>query len=191
MTANRRRSRGARPTVAVAVLAGSGLLLVAALAGAERLLLGAAAVLVWAGGVGAARLLSDEHVRTRREAAHDLAVQARLYADTFTARAREHDAFAAMMAGRVAARDAEITRLSDEVRRAAESLHEAQSLARDEAARAESLQAALSRLEARVTELSDDLDEQKSLAGESMAFWYGRHDPRVAELVDWEERRLA
>lgn len=191
MTGNRRRTRGVRTTVAVAMLAVAGLLLVPALAVGERLLLGAAAVLVWAGGVGAARLLSDEHVRARREAAHDLAVQARTYADMSTARAREHDAFAAAMAGRVAARDAEITRLSDELRRTAASLDQAQSRTRDEAARADSLQEALSRLEARVTELSDDLDEQKSLASESLAFWYGRHDPSVAELVDWEDRRLA
>ena len=191
MTVNRRRPHGARVTVAVALLAVTGLLLVPALAIGERLLLASAAVLGWLAGVAAARLLSDEQVRTRREAAHDRAVQARLYADTFAARAHEHDVFAATMTGRVAARDAEITRLLGDIERAAARLDEAQSKLRDESARAHSLQTAVNRLEARVTELSDDLDEQKTLASESLAFWYGRHDPTVEELLDWQERAEA
>ena len=188
MTVNRRRSRGARVTVAVTLLAVTGLLLIPALAIGERLLLASAAVLGWLAGVAAARLLSDEHVRTRREAAHDRAVQARLYVETFAARAHDHDVFAATMTGRVAARDAEITRLQAGAQHAAARLDEAHAKLRDESARANSLQAAVTRLEARVSELSDDLDEQKTLASESLAFWYGRHDPTVEELLAWEGR---
>ena len=187
MTVNRRRPHGARVTVAVALLAVTGLLLVPALAIGERLLLASAAVLGWLAGVAAARLLSDEQVRTRREAAHDRAVQARRYAETFAARAQEHDVFATTMIGRVAARDAEITRLLGEVQRAAGRLDDAQSKLQEESARADSLQLAVTRLEARVGELSEDLDEQKT-ASDSLAFWYGRHDPTVEELLDWEER---
>jgi len=191
MTVNRRRSHGARVTIAVTLLALTGLLLVPALAVGERLMLASAAVAGWLAGVVAARLLSDEHVRTRREAAHDRAVQARLYAEAFAARAHEHDVFVTTMTGRVAARDTEIARLSAELQSAGARLEDARSRLRDESARAESLQVVVTRLEARVAELSDDLDEQKTLASESLTFWYGRHDPAVEELLDWEERAAA
>jgi len=188
MTVNRRRPHGARVTVAVTLLTVTGLLLVPALAVGERLLLASAAVLGWLAGAAAARLLSDEQVRTRREAAHERAVQARLYAETFAARAHEQDVFAATMSGRVAARDAEIARLLADVQGARAQLDDAQSKLREESTRADSLKVAVTQLEARVNELSDDLDEQTTLASESLAFWYGRHDPTVEELLDWEER---
>lgn len=188
MTVNRRRPRGVRATAAVCLLVVAGLLLAPVLAFGERLVLAATAVLVWLAGVVAARLLSDEHVTTRREAACDRARQARRYAESFAARVAEQDEFAATMTGRIAARDADIIGLRCELDAVRVRAAAAEARASDEAARAESLQAAVTRLEARAAELSDDLDEQKTLASESLAFWYGRHDPSVEDLLDWEER---
>lgn len=188
MTANRRRRRSVRATAAVCLLVVAGLLLAPALAFGQRLVLATTAILVWLAGVVAARLLNDEHVTTRREAAYDRAVQARSYADTFTTLAVEHDQFAATMTGRIAARDADLIALESELEAVRVRVAEAETRAGDEAARAEALQSAVTRLEARAAELSDDLDEQKTLASESLAFWYGRHDPSVEDLLDWEER---
>lgn len=191
MTVNRRRSHGVRATTAVCLLVVAGLLLVPALAFGERLVLAATAILVWLAGVAAARLLSDEHVLTRREAAHDRAAQARSYAQTFAARVAEQDDFAATMTARVLARDADILRLTSELDAVRLQAAAADGRAHDEAARAEALQLAVTQLEARVAELSEDLDEQQTLANDSLAFWYGRHDPSVDELLEWEQRAAA
>ncbi len=186
MTVIRRRARGLRTTAAVCLLGVAGMLLAPALALGERLVLAVTAVAIWLAGVVAARLLSDEHVVTRREAAYDRAAQARTYAETFAARVAEQDEFAAAMAGRVAARDAALTRLQSELASVRERAAAADGRASDEAARAEALQTAVAQLEAQVAGLSDDLDEQKTLAQDSLAFWYGRHDPSVDDMLDWE-----
>ena len=188
MTVNRRRSHGVRATAAVCLLVVAGLLLAPVLAFGERLVLAATAVLVWLAGVVAARLLSNEHVLTRREAAYDRAAQARSFAETFAARVAEQDDFAATMTGRVLARDADITLLQTELATVRLQAAAADGRASDEAARAQALQLAVTRLESRIAELSEDLDEQKTLASESLAFWYGRHDPTVDEMLEWEQR---
>jgi len=59
--------------------------------------------------------MSDEHVRTRREAARERARQARDYQRLFTERMREHDHMVAKLTGRLAVRDAEIARLNAEL----------------------------------------------------------------------------
>lgn len=199
MTVNRRRSREIRATAAVGLLVVAGLLLAPALAIGARLILATTAVVVWLAGVGAARLLSNENVVVRREAGYYLATQARQYAATFAARVAEQDEFAATMSSRVAARDADIARLHCELESVRVQAAQAADQARNEAARARALHEAVTRLEARAAELSNDLDEQKTLASQSQAFWYGRHDPSVGpsvdphieDLVDWEERAAA
>lgn len=188
MTVKRRRSYGVRATAAVCLLVVTGLLLAPALAFGERLVLAATAVLVWLAGVAAARLLSNEHLLTRREAAYERAAQARSYAETFAARVAEQDDFAATMTGRVLARDADIALLQTELATVRLQAAAADGRASDEAARAQALQLAVTRLESRIAELSEDLDEQKTLASESLAFWYGRHDPTVDEMLEWEQR---
>ena len=180
----RRRPRSSRAVLAACLLGVVGLLVGAALVLGERLVLSAAAVATYLASVAAARLLSDEHARTRLQAAHDRVVQAQDYRRLFALRVQEQDAFAATMTDRVVARDAQIARLRVE-------LHDAAQRAEITCNTADELARTVSELRFRIRELSSDLDEQKSLASESLAFWYGRHNPSVHEILDWEARNGA
>lgn len=178
----RRRSRGLRSTAAVALLVVAGLLLPPALAVGERVLISVTAIVGYLAAVGAARMLSNEHARTRREAARDRAAQAQDYQQIYAARLREQGQFAASMTARVDS-------LREELRTTCQHADDAQRKAREESERTGVLQARVAELETQITALTGDLSQHQALAAtESLEFWYGRHDPGVEQLLEWEER---
>ncbi len=191
MSVNRRRARSARAWTSVGLLLLAGLLLVAAVLRAERLMLSAAAIGAYLAGVAAARILSNDHAMTRRAAARDRAALAQQYAGVFAARVEEQDEFASAMVARLASRDSAIAELRGNLGAATRRLRSTEALARREAERATALRARMAELESRVAKLSGDLDEQQTLTGESLAFWYGRQDPGVEDLLDWEAQAAA
>ncbi len=167
--------------IAVAVLAAAGLFLLPALAVGDRVVLSAAAAAGYLAGLVAARILSDEHARTRREAARDRAAQAHDYRQIFAARVREQGLFIATMTAR---QDSLTEQLEATLRR----VDDEKDRARAEADRSDALQTRVDELETRIAALGGDLTEQPATVSESVEFWYGRHDPSLEELLAFEER---
>jgi len=167
--------------IAGALLAAAGLLLLPALAVGDRVVLSVAGATGYLAGLVAARMLSDEHARTRREAARDRAAQAHDYRQIFAARVREQGQFIATMTARqnslTEQLEASLRRVDDEHDRA-----------RAEADRSGALQAKVDELETRIAAFGGDLVEQPETVSESVEFWYGRHDPSLEELLAFEER---
>lgn len=126
-------------------------------------LAGLAGVVALACGCVAARLVHDELVRSRREAARDRARQARDHQRLASLTAVEHARFAAAMSARVEQQDAKLGRVRSALRIA---------LRRAEVARqrAETLQQ-------RVASLEESLDTVLET-------------PSVVELVGWDRRAV-
>lgn len=137
---NRRRQRSTRLVVAALMIVASAAVVVAtALTGSWLLVTvaGLAAVLL---GATATKITHSELMDSREEAARDRAHQARAYADLTEVRTAENVEFAADMTGKVAKRDATISRLEKRLGDAAAELADARrelSAARDEAAEAQ------------------------------------------------------
>lgn len=190
MSGNRRRSRGARANLAVLVLVAGLLLLAPALVLASRPLLSGAALAAYLCGLVAVSLLSVELLHTRRWAGFDRAQQARAYAAATAARVREHEAFVTVLDARLASRTAAVTALRSELVVLRARAEEAESVAGQEARRADSLRERAEELEVRVAELTAAVEAQQSLTGESLAFWYGRQNPDVGDVLDWEAQAV-
>jgi hypothetical protein len=111
MSENRRRQRSVRLVIAVALLAAATVSVLGALLAGGAVWLGSAAVVAWAAGGGASRILSNELAASRRDHARDRAEQARAYNDLAAQRTAEQERFAASMRQKVEDHTATIGRL--------------------------------------------------------------------------------
>jgi hypothetical protein len=185
MPSNRRRRRSVRVTVAVLLLAVAGLVVLAAVLIAELVvLMGAAAVALFAG-VGAVRLVLNELVRSRRDAAEDRAGQARAYQKLAARRADEHATFADQITARLEAATSRVTELRGTLRLAERRSDLAEQRAKHEARRRGELQT-------RLDELSSESEAEQRVATEDSAERTPQWDPEVPTVVDllaWDEPR--
>jgi hypothetical protein len=185
MPSNRRRRRSVRVTIAVVLLAVAGLVVLAAVLIAELVvLMGAAAVALFAG-VGAVRLVLNELVRSRRDAAEDRAAQARAYQKLAARRADEHATFADEITARLEAATSRVTELRGTLRLAERRSDLAELRAKQEARRRGELQT-------RLDELSSESEAEQPVATEDPVERTPQWDPEVPTVVDllaWDEPR--
>jgi hypothetical protein len=185
MPSNRRRRRSVRVTIAVVLLAVAGLVVLAAVLIAELVvLMGAAAVALFAG-VGAVRLVLNELVRSRRDAAEDRAAQARAYQKLAARRADEHATFADEITARLEAATSRVTELRGTLRLAERRSDLAELRAKQEARRRGELQT-------RLDELSSESEAEQPVAAKDPVERTPQWDPEVPTVVDllaWDEPR--
>ncbi|QSR24569.1 hypothetical protein CFH99_02920 [Nocardioides aromaticivorans] len=136
---NRRRQRSTRLVVAALMIVVSAAAVVATALTGSWLLVTVAGLVAVLLGATATKITHSELLDSREEAARDRAQQARAYAELTEVRTAENVEFAADMTGKVAKRDATISRLEKRLGDAAAELADARrdlSEARDEAAEA-------------------------------------------------------
>ncbi len=137
---NRRRQRSTRLVVAALMIVTSAAAVVGTALTGSWLLVTVAGLVAVLLGATATKITHSELMDSREEAARDRARQARAYADLTEVRTAENVEFAADMTGKVAKRDATISRLEKRLGDAAAELADARrelSEARDEAAEAQ------------------------------------------------------
>lgn len=137
---NRRRQRSTRLVVAALMIVVSAAAVVGTALTGSWLLVTVAGLVAVLLGATATKITHSELLDSREEAARDRAQQARAYADLTEVRTAENVEFAADMTGKVAKRDATISRLEKRLGDAAAELADARrelSEARDEAAEAQ------------------------------------------------------
>lgn len=136
---NRRRQRSTRLVVAALMIVVSAAAVVGTALTGSWLLVTVAGLVAVVLGATATKITHSELMDSREEAARDRAQQARAYADLTEVRTAENVEFAADMTGKVAKRDATISRLEKRLGDAAAELADARrelGEARDEAAEA-------------------------------------------------------
>ncbi len=180
---NRRRQRSVRVTVAVALLCLATLVVTGALLIGTLWATSTASVVALLAGWASVRILLNEIVQTRTEAARDRAQQAQAYRVIFCARVAEHDRFVTSMNERVTARETDIQALHGIVGLAQARAVEAQARVRTESQRTVQLQS-------RLDELTRELEEERADA-DSLASWDGAVASTVVDLLAWEERASA
>jgi hypothetical protein len=189
MPSNRRRQRSVRITVAVLLLVVAGLVVLAALLITELVVLAVAAVVALLAGVGAVRLVLDEVVRSRRDAAEDRASQARAYQKMDARRADEHATFATMMTTKLDDATASVGELRGTLRLAERRAELAEQRARHESRRRGELQ---DRLDAIAVDPGRPTDDESGAAeggGDAAPYW-DPDLPTVVDLLGWEDRAL-
>lgn len=122
---SRRRQRSTRLVVAVLLLLAAAVAVAGTAVTGQWLAVTVAAGLAVLLGAAATRIVHTELVESRREAARDRAEQAKAYRDLDVRRSAEGVEFAADMQGRIAKRDATVSRLEKRLADAAEELAEA------------------------------------------------------------------
>jgi hypothetical protein len=191
MPSNRRRRRSVRVTVAVVVLTVAGLVVLAAVLIAELVVLAGAAAVALFAGVGAVRLVLNELVRSRRDAAEDRAAQARAYQKLAARRADEHATFADQITARLESATSKVTELRGTLRLAERRSELAEQRAKHEARRRGELQTRLDTLAASSDsaggalprpELSEDPTDGKPQWDPDV--------PTVVDLLSWDDRDL-
>lgn len=205
MSANRRIQRSVRVTVAIALLAVAAVVVVGALLSRGALWLGIAAVVAWAAGVAAARILGNELRATRRQHAHDRAEQAQAYATLASRRATENSAFATAMKQKVADHAANLDRLKATLRLAEKRAELAEQTAERNKVALARAQQEIAALKAQIVALEDELQElsaaesteESEYAGEGAAEVKGGAElevvgagddmPTVVDLLAWED----
>lgn len=198
---NRRRQRSVRVTVAVALLAVATVVVLGALLAGGALWLGAAAVLAWAAGVSASRIISNELAASRRDHARDRAEQAQAYSDLAVQRSTEQERFAATMKQKVEDHASTIKRMKASLRLAEKRAEFAEQTAdRNKVAVAKAHQE-IATLKARIAELESELAAERLRASEAaepaesvfdLDSLAGHGDvPTVVDLASWDERTSA
>jgi hypothetical protein len=187
MPSNRRRQRSVRMTVAVVLLVVAGLVVLAALYIAEMVVLAGAAAVAFFAGVGAVRLVLDELVRSRRDAAEDRAAQARAYQKLDARRADEHATFADQITTLLEAATTTVTELRGTLRLAERRTELAEQRAKYEARRRGELQIRLDTLSSESEEERPETTE----GSESAAPYWDPEVPTVVDLLAWEDREEA
>lgn len=190
MPSNRRRQRSVRITVAVVLLVVAGLVVLAALYIAEMVVLAGAAAVAFFAGVGAVRLVLDELVRSRRDAAEDRAAQARAYQKLDARRADEHATFADQITARLEDATTKVTELRGTLRLAERRTELAEQRAKHEARRRGELQVRLDTLSSESSESEEERPEATEGSASAPPYW----DPEVPTVVDllaWEDREEA
>lgn len=184
---NRRRQRSTRLVVAALMIVLSAAAVVGTALTGSWLLVTVAGLVAVLLGATATKITHSELMDSREEAARDRAQQARAYADLTEVRTAENVEFAADMTGKVAKRDATISRLEKRLGDAAAELADARrelSEAREEAAEAQ-------RDSERLSERLADAEERANHAVVRMAELEAEVDVLRAELqtvtAAWQE----
>lgn len=180
----RRRQRSVRVTVAVVLLSVATLVVVLALPTRSAGWLSASSVTALLCGFAAARIIYNELVQSRREAATDRAAQAQAYRSMFVERAEEHAAFTTAMTERLAARDRSIRDFEGTVVLAEKRAMEAESRVKREARRAVEAQE-------KVAELQQALEIRTAEEADELATWEGWEADTVVDLLTWDEKVVA
>ena len=186
---NRRRQRSVRVTVAVALLAVATLVVVLALPTQSAGWLSASSVFALLCGFAAARIVYNELLQSRREAAIDRAAQTQAYRSMFSERAEEHAEFTTAMTERLASRDRSIRELEGTVVLAEKRAMEAEARVKRESRRANEATEL-------VAELQQALEIHKAEEADGLATWEGwegvmQFDDEadtVVDLLAWDEK---
>jgi hypothetical protein len=178
---NRRRQRSVRVTVAAALLFVATLGVALALPTQSPGYLSGSSVFALLCGFAAARIIYNELLQSRREAATDRAAQAKAYRSMFSERAREHAEFTTAMTERLATRDRAIRELESTSALAEARALEAESRVKRESRRANDAQE-------RVAELQQALEVRKVEEADELATWEGWEADTVVDLRAWDEK---
>ncbi len=186
---NRRRQRSVRVTVAVALLSVATLVVVLALPTQSAGWLSVSSVVALLSGFAAARIIYNELMQSRREAATDRAAQAQAYRSMFSERAEEHAEFTTAMTERLANRDRDIRELESTIVIAEKRAIEAETRVQRESRRANEAQE-------RVAELQQALEIRKAEEADELASWEGwdgtqlfdREAETMVDLLAWDEK---
>lgn len=183
---NRRRQRSVRVTVATALLALAALAVVAALPTQSVGWLSASSVFALLAGSAASRIIYNELLQSRREAATDRAQQAQAYRTMFSERAEEHAEFTTAMTDRLANRDRSIRELEDSIVLAEQRAIEAETRVQRESRRANDAMEL-------VGELQETLEIRKAEQADELASWEGwegalldGETDAVVGLLEWD-----
>lgn len=158
--ASRRRQRSTRLVVAVLLLLAAALAVAGTAVTGEWVAVTVAAGLAVLLGAAATRIVHSELMASRRDAARDRAQQAQAYRELDARRSAEGVEFAADMQGRIAKRDATVSRLEKRLADAAQELADARrhlSEVQEQAAMAE-------KENARLAERLSDAEERATQA---------------------------
>jgi hypothetical protein len=192
---NRRRQRSVRVVVAVALLAAATVAVLVALLVGSAVWLGSGAVVAWAAGVAASRIISNELAVSRREHARDRAEQAQAYNDLAEKRAEEQATYTATMTQKIEDHAATIGRLKASLRLAEKRAEFAEQTAERNKVAVARAHKEIAELKARIAELEGELEKEREQARESAESVYdlesleGLGDPpSVVELMRWEDK---
>jgi phage shock protein A len=195
MPVNRRRQRSVRIIVAVALLAAATVAVLVALLVGSAVWLGGGAVVAWAAGVAASRVISNELAASRREHARDRAEQAQAYNELAEQRAEEQVTFTATMKQKIEDHGATITRLKASLRLAEKRAEFAEQTADRNKVAVAKTHKEIAELKSRIADLEAELDKERAQARESAESVYdldsleGLGDPpTVVELARWEDK---
>lgn len=195
MSANRRIQRSVRVAVALVILALAAAVVIGALVARGALWLGIAAVVAWAAGAAATRILHNELRQSRRQHAHDRAEQAKAYATLASRRATENATFASAMRQKVADHAANLERLKAALRLAEKRAALAEQTAGRNKVGLAKAQREVADLKSRIAELDAQVGEQTArIAGQTAriaeleSIAADDDMPAVVELMAWEQR---
>lgn len=152
---NRRRQRSTRLVVAALLIVGSAVIVVATALTGSWLFVTVAALTAVVLGAVATKITHSELMDSREEAARDRAQQARAYAGLTEVRTAENVEFAADMTGKLARRDATISRLEKRLGDAASELAEARREVSEFRDRAGEAQREVERLSVRIADAEE------------------------------------
>lgn len=194
MPVNRRRQRSVRIVVAVALLAAATVAVGVALLVGSALWLGGGAVVAWAAGVAASRIISNELAASRREHARDRAEQAQAYNELAEQRAEEQATYSATMKQKIEDHTATITRLKATLRLAEKRAEFAEQTAERNKVAVAKAHKEIAELKSRIADLEAELEKEREQARESAEYvsdlesLEGLGDPpSVVELMRWED----
>ena len=185
---NRRRQRSVRVTVAVTLLSVATAAVVLALPTQSPAWLSVSSVFALVCGFAASRIIYNELLQSRREAATDRASQAQAYRSMFSERAAEHAEFTTAMTDRLAVRDRSIKELEGTIVLAEKRAMEAETRVKREARRANDAMEL-------VASLQEQLEIRKAEEADELASWEGwdgvMDASTVVDLLAWEDKANA
>ena len=185
---NRRRQRSVRVTVAVTLLSVATAAVVLALPTQSPAWLSVSSVFALVCGFAASRIIYNELLQSRREAATDRASQAQAYRSMFSERAAEHAEFTTAMTDRLVSRDRSIKELEGTIVLAEKRAMEAETREKREARRANDAMEL-------VASLQEQLEIRKAEEADELASWEGwdgvMDASTVVDLLAWEDKANA
>ena len=185
---NRRRQRSVRVTVAVTLLSVATAAVVLALPTQSPAWLSVSSVFALVCGFAASRIIYNELLQSRREAATDRASQAQAYRSMFSERAAEHAEFTTAMTDRLVSRDRSIKELEGTIVLAEKRAMDAETRVKREARRANDAMEL-------VASLQEQLEIRKAEEADELASWEGwdgvMDASTVVDLLAWEDKANA
>ncbi len=173
-----------RVTVAVSLLSVATLVVVLALPTQSPAWLSVSSVFALVCGFLAARIVYNELVQSRREAATDRAAQAEAYKSMFSERAEEHAEFTTAMTERLTSRERSIKELEGTIVLAEKRAMEAETRVQRESRRANEAMEL-------VADLQQQLEIRKAEEADELATWDGwegaMEADTVVNLLAWDE----